>query len=74
MKTVKNVITKDEKNVIVICPNCGSTEEMPVDEQRHHLKNFELLRWLESGTDTLTKCTECKSQFVLQWDYNNIDV
>ena len=29
------------------CPKCKNCEGHPVDEQRHHLQSFEIIKWLD---------------------------
>ena len=40
----------------ILC-RCGASEEMPVDEQRHHSQHFEWIdNWEEEG---IYKCYDC---------------
>lgn len=40
----------------ITCP-CGNTEDMPIDEQRHHPQHF---AWIKNtNTEALYRCTVC---------------
>jgi hypothetical protein len=71
------VVVIDNKDVIVECPNCKAAEGHPIDEQRHHLQNFEIVEWLENNKQGLEVskmlCSCCKKHFNLIWDYSNKD-
>ncbi len=49
----------EEVNVVT-CPKCGAVEELSVDEQRHHMQNFEWQRNFNDGT-ALYRCVCGKS-------------
>lgn len=49
MKTIN--IENDENEIHVVCPHCENCESHPIDEQRHHLQNFDLVAWLEDVND-----------------------
>lgn len=62
-------------NLSVSCPNCKNWEEQPIDQQRHHLQTFEQTNFLgysEMGNEVVVmNCTDCKTPFHLEWDFNN---
>ncbi|MGV9198799.1 MAG: hypothetical protein ACOC4M_08165 [Promethearchaeia archaeon] len=41
---------------IIECPNCGNTEELPIDEQRWHSQHF---KWLNG--ESIYICNICGS-------------
>ena len=59
----------------VTCPNCKEFEQIHVDQQRHHLRQFPILEWFEDFRNTVEasvhKCQLCNTEFVVEWDYEN---
>lgn len=55
-----------ERYYEIICPKCGNWELHPVNEQRHHIQNFEILEWLNEDLSRL-KCNECMVVFIDEW-------
>lgn len=68
-ETIGIIIDHDEDYIYPICPHCGEEESLPIDEQRHHLKMFNLDKWL---TDEVSKmsCNSCKGVFTITWKYD----
>ena len=55
----------------IIC-SCGASEEMPVDEQRHHSQHFE---WIENYEDEgIYKCYDCKKLVISRVEDNLVDL
>ena len=61
-------------DVFVTCPKCENCEQQPIDQQRHHLGTFQILEWEKENEPfeiSHMKCTCCKHEFKLTWDYDN---
>ena len=63
---MKHTEIVDDK-ILVECPICKNWEEIPIDEQRSHLQNFEIVDWLDEET-SFTECKECGKYFLLKWE------
>jgi hypothetical protein len=62
----------DSENIYITCTECEHCEEQPVDQQRHHLQTFGLIKWLDSENDverSLMECSSCGQMFVQNWNY-----
>lgn len=70
-------ITVAGGDVVVTCPCCNHWECMSADEQRHHIQTFDITEWREDveGRNELSEmvCHVCKGEFLLEWDYENVD-
>jgi len=50
-----------EWNNYVECPSCDNACQIPADQQRHHMSNFEHLDNYDDGT-ALYKCISCGAE------------
>lgn len=68
-------ITTNETDVFIECPYCKMTEQHPIDEQRSHLQEFEVMEWKDDvdgeNEHSIMKCHMCFVEFDLEWDYEN---
>jgi len=71
MKTQK--IDNDQNNIWVHCPHCEACEEQSIDEQRHHLQSYDIVKWIDVDNDkpeiSIMKCHVCGNEFELIWNY-----
>ncbi len=70
---VTQTIDNDDNNIYVECPHCENCEEHPIDEQRHHIQTFDVVKWLEEENNievSLMKCHVCKKEFKMLWEYD----
>ena len=65
----KTKIQADSKFVLIECPECTAWETASVDEARGKMHTFPITHW--EGEESVHECTECKSKFKVEWDYNN---
>ncbi len=68
-------IDTDEHNVYIECPQCGNTEQQPIDQQRSHLQSFTLIDWksdLGSHQRSEMKCCNCETSFYIIWRYKSV--
>ncbi len=69
-------IDSDEHNVYIECPQCGNTEQQPIDQQRHHLQTFTLIDWKadtpEGHERSEMNCCNCHTKFILIWKYKSV--
>ncbi len=69
---VTQTIDNDDNDIFVNCPHCEHWEQHPIDEQRHHIKTFDL-KWLDEENNievSLMKCHVCKQDFKMYWKYD----
>lgn len=75
MKLVKITSNKDCSLIQVECPNCDAWEEQDEWTPRRKLQMFILEEWYPDKADenekSLMECTQCKTKFNLEWDYDN---
>jgi hypothetical protein len=60
------------EDIFIECPHCQHTEQQPVDQQRHHLGTFNIMKWLDEIDDverSLMECCGCSGNFIQAWDY-----
>ncbi len=55
----------------VSCPSCSNGEGISVDEQRHHIKGFRIMRW--KGEKALMTCIHCGEMFWLDFENGEYD-
>lgn len=73
--TIYVFLENNEKDISIMCPECDQWEDHPIDEQRHHIQNFdyELLNELIDGHQvSKMKCHTCKTDFKLIWNYKTV--
>ena len=76
MKTVKIITYAQEVEIYMTCPKCKNCEGHPVDEQRHHLQSFEIIKWLDEkdGNEVSQMfCVSCGENFLAEWIYIDKD-
>lgn len=68
-------IDTDTENVMIDCPYCDNWESMGIDDPRKNFNEFEF-DWIGNSDRrnelSLTTCTSCNNEFLLEWDYDNI--
>ena len=52
-------------DVYIVCPSCSLTESLPVDEPRHTLQAFDVMKIHDQ--EYLMKCSECNTVFSVDW-------
>lgn len=76
---IETKIINDETSIYIECPHCGSGEEIDEDHPRHKLGSFNLISWEPDQENknevSLMACldSECKKEFLLEWDYHNYE-
>lgn len=74
MDTIK--IEVCENDVSVSCPNCDNWEVTGVDDPRKRFTSIPLVNFTEDSEEgwelSVNECSECKTMFYVEWDYNNI--
>lgn len=73
----QKIIDDNDGYVHIGCPHCEHMEGHPVDEQRHHIQTFDILKWEDDVDDepevSIMKCHVCKGEFKLIWEYNEVE-
>ena len=73
MKRIK--IESDNNNIHIDCPNCDMWEQLGIDDPRKMLNAFPIIEWypdvINENETSVHKCTDCKTKFEVEWDYNN---
>jgi hypothetical protein len=76
MQATKITVYEDD-GIGIECPSCENWEEINVDTPRHKVQTFNLIEWETDEEDknevSIMKCCVCKSSFMLEWDYSNLE-
>lgn len=68
-------IQSNKHNVHIDCPNCDNWEQLGIDDPRKMLSSLPIIEWLpdedNKNEESIHECTDCKTKFIVEWDYNN---
>ncbi len=67
-------IESDENSIYIDCPHCDAWEGLGIDDSRrlHYMRIVEWRPYIYGENEfSIHQCTQCKSNFEVEWDYNN---